>query len=498
MNKIFTECLPKSNHNGKTGINWKESIGVKVTCVYNDKEFEVEIINYISKKQLLTIKYNNKEFDMYTSNFIKGKFGVMLGKITKQFKIEIGTNFKDYTRDITIIDREYRANPYNKGKFLKYYKYHCNKCQNEDWIVENSLLKGTSCNACCVSSNKINEELNSVWNTNPELLHLFENIEDAKVVSIASCKKKVWLKCPCCGNLKYTKMNSIYRKILDGYFPCNKCSDKQPYPEKFMFAVLEQLDLDFKTQLTKTTFEWCDKYKYDFYFELNNEQYIIETNGRQHYEECWNFKSNKKARNYKEEVKINDRIKKELALVNGIKEENYIVIDCRYSDLEYIKQNILNSKLAKLFDLSKIDWLKAEEFALSNRVKEACDYKNNNNDLTCTEISKLMKLSVSTIINYLKRGNGIWCNYNAEEEKIKNHSKFGELSKKKNSKPVEIFKDGISLGIFPSAKELERQSETLFGIKLLQGEISTVCRAERNYYKSYAFKLKEDIKWTIK
>ena len=29
--------------------------------------------------------------------------------------------------------------------------------------------------------------------------------------------------------------------------------------------------------------KWVQKYRYDFYFELNNEKYIIETHGEQHY-----------------------------------------------------------------------------------------------------------------------------------------------------------------------------------------------------------------------
>ena len=36
----------------------------------------------------------------------------------------------------------------------------------------------------------------------------------------------------------------------------------------------------------------------------------------------------------------NDTIKKELALLNGIKESNYIVIDASVSDYDYIFENI--------------------------------------------------------------------------------------------------------------------------------------------------------------
>ena len=52
-----------------------------------------------------------------------------------------------------------------------------------------------------------------------------------------------------------------------------------------MSNVLNYLNIDFKTQVSKNTFNWCKNYRYDFYFELNNEKYIIETHGGQHYEE---------------------------------------------------------------------------------------------------------------------------------------------------------------------------------------------------------------------
>lgn len=59
---------------------------------------------------------------------------------------------------------------------------------------------------------------------------------------------------------------------------------------------------------------------------------------------------------------------------------------------------------------------------------------------------------------------------------------------KSTGKPVEIFKDEKSLGVFPSCCELERQSEELFGVKLLQGNISAVCRGEWNQYYGFTFR----------
>ena len=52
---------------------------------------------------------------------------------------------------------------------------------------------------------------------------------------------------------------------------------------------------------------------------------------------------------YSEEIRQEqreiDRIKRELALKNGISE--YIELDCRYSDKNYIKESIIKSNLNK-------------------------------------------------------------------------------------------------------------------------------------------------------
>ena len=96
-----------------------------------------------------------------------------------------------------------------------------------------------------------------------------------------------------------------------------------------------------------------------------------------------------------------------------------------------------------------------------------------------------MNLSRDTICIYLKKGSQLgWCNYNPKEEKRKAHSKNG-LSK---GKKVEVFKDGYSLGIFPSCSELSRQSEKLFGVKLVQTTITKSYLDKEKLYKGFIFR----------
>jgi hypothetical protein len=388
-----------------------------------------------------------------------------------EFKVEIGTRFKDYKRDITIIDKEYRIRNKNNGRVenQKWYKYKCNKCGwTEGWSEENQLLGKYKVGCLCCANQIVVEGINDIPTTAPWMIKYFQGGYDEAKLYTKGSGKKIKPICPDCGRIKDSLMfiSNIYkRKSIN----CS-CSDKMPYTEKFMFSVLEQLNLNFQTQLNKTTYEWCENYRYDFYFELNNESYICEVHGKQHYEENTNFKKTLK------EEQENDKLKKELALANGIKEENYIVIDCRYSELEWIQNNILKSRLNELFNLLQIDWIKCEEFALSNLVKEACEYKRDNPDYTTEDIGKIMNLNRSTICRYLKIGNELgWCYYDAKKESLKGNSYSGKL----NGISVLIIKNTLEFYLFNSAHESERESESVLGIKLTH--VSRACKEFKKY-----------------
>lgn len=480
MKKIFLDNLPKRGNTNQ--INWKASIGYKVKFIYDDIKGEIEIVDYDGK--YLYIRYqDDKPFKIYYGGLQQCCLGKLLNKITKEFKVEIGQTFKDNKRDLTIIDREYRPivreNGYIENK--KWYKYKCNVCgYDEGWIVEEKLSEGNGCSCC--HGFTIVEGINDIPTTAPWMVKFFQGgYDEAKLYTEVS-GQKIYPVCHDCGRIKNKSItiSTIYRDHSIGCI----CSDSISYSEKIMYSVLEQIGLDFITQLNKTTFKWCQEYRYDFYFKYNDESYIIETHGIQHY------KNSKRGRTLEKEQE-NDKIKYNLAIKNGIKKDNYIVINCRTSGLEWIKNNVLkNKELNELFNLSKIDWLKCEEFALSNLVKQVCDLKKDNSELTITDIVNITKLSRSTIWRYLKKGTKLgWCNYNPKEEMDKNNKNTGIQIKNILSKPVEMFKDNISQGIFLSARELSTQSEHLFNIKLDNSSIGRACKSHKTY-KGYEFKYK--------
>lgn len=485
--QIFLEVLPRKIYKGTECIDWINSVGYKVHFIYDDIEGDLEIIKYIKGVKNINprilIKYGKEQIEINVASLKSCPLGELLKKNTSEFKYEIGTIFKSDKKDLIIINREYRkANRLDKKlENRKWYQYHCYKCGAELWVDENGL-KSIQC-GCCSGNHKVVEGINDIPTTAPWMIPYFQGgYDEAKLYSKGS-NKKIYPICPDCGRIKNSlvTINSIYMTKSVGCL----CKDGHSYPEKTMFDFLNQLlNNNFIWQYSKTNENWVNKYQYDFYFEYNSEKYIVETHGEQHYTGGFEkIKSNRYVRTLKEEQE-NDRLKKELALDNGIKEDNYIVVDCRKSELEFIKQNILNSKLAKVFDMNIINWIQIGEFACSNLAKIACKYKNDNSNLTTTQIGEIMKLDGGTISRYLKTGNELnWCNYNVEDEMSKLHSRLN-----KYGYPVEIFKNGVSLGTFLTGAELERQSEKLFGVRLHAWNILAVCKGQRESHWGFTFK----------
>jgi hypothetical protein len=86
-----------------------------------------------------------------------------------------------------------------------------------------------------------------------------------------------------------------------------------------------------------------------------------------------------------------------------------IRIDCLKSDKEYISNNICNSELKDIFDLSAIDWDLCDKKAQKSLVKESCDlYISGAYDLST--IANILHISVSSVRHYVKKGKDFgWC-----------------------------------------------------------------------------------------
>lgn len=473
-NKMHWETLPmRDNCKNKLMIKWDMVAGNRVNFIHNGVEGYLDIVGYNKEKHKLTVKYNEKEKDIDCYNFKNCRLTWVLGISNTDYKYTVGDIVEVSTGSVRILKQiKIMEGKYNK----RWYTYECLNCSNIDNIRETDLYNNVGCNVCCSAPRKVLKGYNDIGTTNPDLAIYFKNIEDT-YINTSKSHHKVMLVCPNCGYEKQSRINTLY---YSG-FCCSKCSDGKSYGEKFIFNLLIELNINFEIE---KYFKWSNplnKLKnrkiYDFYFNYINEDYIIEVHGIQHYlERGWG----KNSRSLKDEQE-NDRLKKELAISNGIKEDNYIIIDCRESETEFIKQNIINGKINKLFELSTIDWNKVSRLANKNKIKEICDMWNIHKNVST--ISKIAKLNKATIRTYLKKGNNLkWCDYDGKEAQRKS------INPKKIS--MEVFKDEVSIGVFKSILELIRSVKELHGIRLHHKYLSRVCDTNKEY-KGFTFKLSE-------
>lgn len=243
---------------------------------------------------------------------------------------------------------------------------------------------------------------------------------------------KLYYKCKECKNSinKLLKCGDIFKH--DNFAKCNLCGNTSSFAERLFYSVMSSINI----KPLKTRFEWSEKREYDAYFE--DLSTIVELHGEQHY-----ISKNWGKNNLSKQVE-NDEYKKRLAIKNGIK--HYIEIDCRDSSLEWVKKNILESKLSQLIDFSDVDW-------------ELC-YKNSNKSIAlkiCSEWNKLDKQSRTpqdlvgmfgikdseTVRKHLKIGNKIgMCEYSEKQSiknkgvKISNSKKFKYLCRLNNNEII--------------------------------------------------------------
>lgn len=475
--KYLQTILPIINKGrNKNKINWEDSIGCVIEYEYDwlskIQSGKLEIINFKNKK----IYFKNIEKGLYPSNIIKGKLGGILGLMSIDFYYKIGDILKSDKRDLIIINNEYKEN--EEGRKLKWYKYHCNKCDNEDWVVEGTLRKGIGCNACCIPPKKPKLGINTIWDKAYWMVDLGVSEEDAKKYTPCS-GDKIEVVCPNCGNKKIIQIIKINKNHS---ISCT-CGDGYSYPEKFIYSMLKQLDIKFITQYSP---EYLENKRNDFY--LINYNIVIEADGKLGHE--GGYTHSKSDKTLEECVEI-DKWKEEQNLKHGIKT---IRINCFESNIEYIKNNILNSELNKIFNLNNINWNKCEEFALGNLVKEVCDYwrehrEINGENVTTVSVGQIFGIASSTISSYLKKGTKIgWCEYDSKEEMRRN----GRCKGGRERKAVLQFSlDGELVAEYLSISEVARQTG------FTHSAISACCRGEyfrpgNNIYKGYRWMFLSD------
>ena len=394
MNKIYSgnnkwfdaDCLKYRKGSGgrQNSIDWVNSVGsiVEFECLGHHGFYTItEKIdsNKNGYKYLYVIYFDNdtqKEYVVDQQTLRKVNFAYILGIYSNNFLYNVGDIVNG---QFLVLKREHKRLFPSDESCIKVYTCIC-LC--DGYIFENTernLKRQKKCEVCL--GKVVIKGINDIATTRPEIVKFLKNKEDAFKYTGKS-SKPIDFVCDICG-----KDFSIAPNSFCFSFPC-ECYSSDSYPNRLIQEVFNRLKIPYIRELRKCHFAWCEKYRYDLYFELENKAYIVEMDG-------WFHKD--------EQLKI-DKLKDELAKENGVK---VIRIDCNYDKTEnrlsYIKDNLLYSELSLIIDLSNIDWNIINEKILNNNItKKVCDLRNQG--YTNKKIAKILDVSTSIVDSHIKIG----------------------------------------------------------------------------------------------
>lgn len=291
------------------------------------------------------------------------------------------------------------------------FKHNCKNGETHyfDMTPTSFIYRGSRCYCENPSISRVILGFNDIHTTRPDMEKWMHNKEDAYKYSMTSKEKIKW-DCPDCKNTFEERICNVNSNRLS----CPFCSDGISYPNKFMFNSLYQIkdDLDFLEREYNP--DWCKFYfndnerygKYDIYFGIDGQQYIIEMDGGLGH-------GNKTYTNSllsQDDLLQIDLIKDQLAEERGIKViriDYYYKTDDRYT---YILNNIMNSDLKDIIDLSKINFDLSNKNSVSSLIVKVGELWNQG--LTAGRIKKELKIGEGTVTSYLKTASKIGvCDY---------------------------------------------------------------------------------------
>lgn len=444
--------LPK---NEKTGnIDWKNSIGCECDFIYNDITGRIKIHDYKKEKNgtyvMVSYKDNTKWINI--TSIRNGSLGNLLGAQTSDFKYQIGEKLKTKQSDIIIISRYYKkVNDRNR----KMYKCKCTQCNHEYDTQEIVLKNKSGCPVC--AGIEIIKGINDIPTTAPWMIPYFQGGEAEASQYQKGSTKSIYPVCPVCGKIS-TKKVQISKIYANHSIGC-KCDTYMSFPERVMYNILDQFNIDFIHQATKKVLEWACNYRYDFY--IKDLSLIIEMNGDQHINKPIN-----KKKTVEDEI-ANDLSKEVLARSNGI--VNYFQIDCQKSSVDYILKSLEESGLLDLLqiNISQIDKNELYISVLKKDIDICSAYINKYpliNQEELSDVTKIPRYRVKKVLQILD---------------LRLPTKCG--------KRVCIYKNGELLHVFGSFDALKKESDKVLGFHINIASVGKYIKENKVYKKEYTF-----------
>ena len=257
-------------------INWKRSVGLDLQYKVDETAYSgfIKLIDVDGGKLFISID-DSPTITIGKESLRKGLIAKQLGAKAKIFKYNVGDIVNNQKIIKQIIMQRHATIHKSQQRIISHENGYIVECLKDHYkyeILEKSLTRGRSCPVC--GQNKVVPGINDIATTNPKLAEWF--VDKSLTLTLSKdTNQQVMLKCPVCGRF-FIGIPNHFKK---GYPSCPCQKSASSYPERLFASILNQLDIKYIPQLSKSNFEWCKSYRYDFYFEICNDRYIVELDG---------------------------------------------------------------------------------------------------------------------------------------------------------------------------------------------------------------------------
>ena len=347
---------------------------------------------------------------------------------------------------------------------------YCDVCKGTFERKRYSVLRSVPVGCSICKSTIVYKGINDVATTHPHLTKYFSNIEDAYTNSKGS-HTIVTIKCPYCSHEQPMQV----KNLVNQGFKCHVCDSGISFPNRIARNLLKCLPIE--NWVCEYRPEWSNGKAYDNYFEYQDIKYILEMDGGLGH-------GNKDFKHFVDmKGLINDNYKDNMAKLHDIV---MIRIDCKKSNFNYIKNNILESSLADIFDLSKIDWNKCYLESTDNLTVKICEYYCDTK-ASHKEIEEKFHVGYTTTSKALKVGGEIGIiDYSPKIAREKSKKYISASQKNRVRVVVNLYKGTEYIGRFNNIRQAARKMQELSPeLNVTLNGVYSAYYHKRDGYKGY-------------
>lgn len=279
-----------------------EDIQEKVDLLFPEEDLTV--ISYYSMVEPIILYCNNcgTTFSHSTGrSFLGRKRSCGCAHCNSKLALRHKEILKAIEEKYNILDTYYRD---YKNKKIEMKKIECKNCGHIRDVRFSTFLQSPNCGC--------EENSRYAYRTKEEFLKEINNKAPEGKYELLSeyidTKTKIRLR-HSCGFIWDVRPNALLKK--DAAF-CPRCGNVESKGARYVSKILDELNISYEREKTLLT----NKCRFDFYFILNEQEYAIEYNGKQHYIFIPHF--TKTEEEFKE-LQARDAYKKEYCLLRNIK-----------------------------------------------------------------------------------------------------------------------------------------------------------------------------------